>query len=126
MCIESTKYDIVSDASGNLDDLDVAKMGLCRGFKTLLENCSIPIGECIGNIALKEILMAEYLKVMVTKVDNVIEFVEKNIPNFFGGFTYDDCAIFGGEIAGSSSVSGSLVQIVATTMACYYTFLYHL
>ena len=125
-CIENTKNDIVSDAGGNIDDLDVAKMGLCRGFKTLLENCSNPIGECIGNIAVKEILMAEYLKVMVPKLDYVIEFVEKSIPHFFGGFTYDDCSVFGGEIAGSSFLSASLLQIVVIAMACYYTFLQHL
>ena len=49
-CVWGAKWRI-SDVSDDLEDLDKAKMGLCKPFKTLLENCSIPIGECIGDIA---------------------------------------------------------------------------
>ena len=92
-----------------------------RPFKTLLENCSVPIGECIGNIAVKEIVMTEYLKMIIERIDLVMEIAEKHTtPGIFGGFTYDDCEIFGGNIAGVSSTSASWVHIIVLTMVSYY------
>ena len=83
-------------AAENITSLDKVKMELCKPFKTLLENCSIPISWCIEDIAIKEIVMGEFLKETLAKIRRAMEIVEKHTkPDFFGDFTYDDCAIFG-------------------------------
>ena len=69
--------DVRNDIGDDMDK-DKARMGLCRPFKTLLENCSIPIGECIGNIAVREIVMTEYLKTIIWKIDEVMGEAEKH------------------------------------------------
>ena len=120
-CVWGAQFQLDDDVSNNIGDMDKAKMGLCRPFKTLFENCSIPIGECIGNIAVKEIVMTEYLKMIIERIDLVMEIAEKHTtPGIFGGFTYDDCEIFGGNIAGVSSTYASWVHITVLTMVSYY------
>ena len=109
-CIWRTEFRVNDDVAGNIDDMDKAKMGLCRPFKTLIENCSIPVDECIGNIAVKEVVMSELLKMVIEKTDHVREITERlTTPDLFGSFTYDDCVIFGGDIAGASSTTINLV-----------------
>ena len=116
MCFWRAENRIRSD----VNNLDAAKIELCRGFKTLVENCSVPIYECIEDIAIREFVMAEFLKDMVTRTKRVIKIVENFIPNFYGSFTYDDCVIFGGEVAGTSSISASFLFIIVTTSTLYF------
>ena len=105
-------------------DLDNVKMQLCKPFKTLLENCSIPMTECVENIAIKEIVLAEILKDMVATTKRAMEIVKEHTqPDFLGDFTYDDCVIFGGEVAGSTLRSVKLGQIVLLVTVAY-VFLY--
>jgi len=122
-CIWGTEFRVNDDVAGNIDDMDKAKMGLCRPFKTLLENCSVPVDECIGNIAVKEIVMSELLKMIIKKIDNIIKIAERlTTPDLFGSFTYNDCVIFGGDIAGASSTTINWVFMMLPTIICYNIF----
>jgi len=106
------------------NDLDNVKMQFCKPFKILLENCSIPMTECIENIAIKEIVMAEVLKDMVATTKRTMEVVRKHTqPDYLADFTYDDCVIFGGDVAGSTMNSVKFVQIVILAIVAYI-FLY--
>ena len=65
--------------------------------------------------------MTEYLKMLIERIDLVMSVAEKHTtPDLFDGFTYDDCAIFGGDIAGVSSTPVSWVHITFITIASYY------
>merc|ERR1712025_1145798 len=84
-------------------DIDHVKMQLCKPFKTIVENCSIPMTECIENIAIKEIVIAEVLKNMVVKTKRTMEKVKNETQqNFLEAFSYNDCVIFGGDVARAS------------------------
>ena len=119
-CVWKAEMELSRAASKNIEDLDKAKMGLCKPFKTLLENCSIPISGCIEDIGIKEIVMAEFLREILAKTRNAMEIVEKyKKPNFFGDFTYEDCVIFGGHVAGATFGSPGWVQIILPSLATY-------
>jgi len=98
-------------------DVDHVKMELCKPFQTLLENCTIPMTECIEKVAIKEIVMAEMLKMMVEKTKRAMEIVTNATqPDFFGGFSHNDCSIFGGDVAGASLQTATLGYIVASVL----------
>jgi len=102
-------------------DVDHVKMQLCKPFKTIIENCTIPMSECIEDIAIKEIVMAEILKKMVASTKWAMEIVSNvTQPNFLGGFSHDDCIVFGGDVAGASLQSPKWGQIVTTLMVIYF------
>jgi len=126
-CVWGIESRVSRDVGGNLDDMDMdkVKMGLCRPFKTLLENCTIPVDECIGNIAVKELVMSELLKMIIKKTDTAREATETlTTPGILGSFTYDDCVIFGGDIAGASSTAISWVFIMLPTII-FHNILYN-
>jgi len=105
--------------------VDKIKMQLCKPFKTILENCSIPISECIGTIAMKEIVMAEVLKDLVAESKKTMEMVNNHTQeDFFGDFSYDDCIIFGGKVARASLHSATLIQMVTIVMLPYFLISY--
>ena len=110
--------DAVGDADA-VEDPTKAKMGLCNAFKHLIQNCSIPIGQCIGNIAIKEVVMAEFLK--DTRLRNRSYMGNnKNIdPVYFGNFTYKDCKLFGGNSSEATFVVSKWVQIAFFTLIAY-------
>ena len=119
-CIWSATFNMQDNVADNIANLDKAKIELCKPFKTILENCSIPINECIGDIAVKEIVMAHVLKEMVVKTKRAMEIVEKHTsPQYFGDFSYDDCVIFGGDVAGATFVSANLGGIVLSSLLAY-------
>jgi len=100
------------------DDLDVdqVKMQLCKPFKTIIENCT-NWTECIGDIAIKEIVMSEMLKKMVEETKEIMEIVTTaRQPDFFGGFSHHDCTIFGGDVARASLQCSTLRYIVTTVI----------
>ena len=98
-------------------------MGLCRPFKTFIENSSIPVDESIGNVAVKEVVMSELVEMIIETIDNVREITERlTTPDLFGSFTYNDCVIFGGDIAGASSSIINWVLMILQTIICYYIF----
>ena len=102
-------------------DVDHVKMQLCKPFKTIVENCTIPMSECIDDIALKEIVMAEILKKMVAKTKRAMEIVNNATqPDFLGGFSHDDCIMFGGDVAEASLQSPKWEHIVTTLMVIYF------
>ena len=83
------------------------------------------MSECIENIAIKEIVMAEILKMMVAKTKRAMEIVSNATqPDFLGGFSHDDCIIFGGDVAGASWHSSSWGHIVTTLVVIYYSISY--
>jgi len=101
------------------DDLDIdqIKMQLCKPFKTIVENCTTPMTECFEKVAIKEIVMAEMLKKMVTKTKRAMEIVTNHTQSdFFGGFSHHDCIIFGGDVAGASSQYATLGNIVTSVV----------
>ena len=119
-CFWSARFRSQEDVAENVDDLDKAKMGLCRPFKTLIENCSVPIEECIGDIAVKEVVMTEFLNEMVEDTKSRMKIVEKfTSPTFFKGFTHEDCVIFGGDVAGAISSSAPFLQVLFFSVAAY-------
>jgi len=93
-------------------DLDKTKMQLCKPFKTIMENCTVLMSECIENIAIKEIVLADILKNMVAAVKDEMEVVDKFHPDSLAGFTYDDCVIFGGDVAGATYHSATLAHFM--------------
>ena len=112
-CVWNAQWHMQDAAAENIANLDKVKMELCKPFKTLLENCTIPISWCIEDIAIKEIVMGEFLKETLAKVKRAMEIVEKHTkPNFFGDFTYDDCAIFGGDVDGATISSVGWLQMI--------------
>jgi len=105
------------------DDLNVdhVKMEICKPFKTIIENCTIPISECIEDIAIKEIVMAEMLKRMVAKTKRTIEIIKNATqPDFLGGFSHNDCRMFGGDVAGASLLCPSWGHIVTILLVIYF------
>jgi len=103
-------------------DVDHVKMQLCKPFKTIIENCTVPMSECIEDIATKEIVMAEILKKMVAKTKRAMEIVNNvTQPNFLGGFSHDDCIVFGGDVAGASLQSPKWGHIVTTLIVMVIT-----
>jgi len=125
-CIWNAGWDMQRGVSYYVEknDHDYVKMELCTPFKTLLENCSIPMTECVENIAIKEIVLAEVLKDMVATTKRAMQIVkEYTQPDFLGDFTYDDCVIFGGDVAGSTLHSVKLGVIVILVTVPYF-FLY--
>jgi len=116
-CIWRATWNMQSKVADNVADLDKAKMELCKPFKTILVNCSIPINECIDNIAVKEVVMAQVLKEMEAKIKQAMEIVDQHTsPNYFGDFSYADCAIFGGDVAGTTFASANLGCIVLSLL----------
>merc|ERR1712215_608770 len=114
-CIWSTEYSMQRGATYYVEnlDLDRVKIELCKPFKTILENCTIPLNECISGVAIKEIVMADVLKTMVGTTKRAMEIIENNTQaDFFGGFTYDDCVIFGGVVAGAPLQSATLGYMI--------------
>ena len=102
-------------------DVDHVMMQLCKPFKTIIDNCTIPMSECIEDIAIKEIVMAEILKKMVAKTKRAMEIVNNvTQPNFLRSFSHDDCIVFGGDVAGASLQSPRWGHIVATLMVIYF------
>ena len=102
-------------------DVDHVMMRLCKPFKTIIENCTIPMSQCIEDIANKEIVMAEILKKMVAKTKRAMEIVNNATqPDFLGGFSHDDCIVFGGDVAGASLQSPRWGHIVATLVVIYF------
>ena len=104
-CIGDAELRMMEGTSSNLDSLNKVKMELCKPFKTIIENCTLPVTECIGNIATKEIVMAEILKMME-------EVVRCTQPQFVGDFAFDDCKIFGGNVSKGSMQSKSMANMI--------------
>ena len=101
-------------------DIDHVKMQLCKPFKTIVENCSIPMTECIENIAIKEIVIAEVLKKMVVDSKRTMEIVKNATrPDILESFSYNDCVIFGGMVARAPSQSATLGHLVGTVLGVY-------
>ena len=70
------------------------------------------MSECIENIAVKEIVMADFLKNMVAAIKQEMEIVESIHPGSMADFTYDDCMIFGGDVAGANYHYPTLAQFM--------------
>ena len=102
-------------------NVDHVKMELCKPFKKIIENCTIPMSECIEDIAIKEIVMAEMLKKMVAKTKRAIEIIKNATqPDFLGGFSHNDCTMFGGDVAGASLLCPSWGHIVTILLVIYF------
>ena len=70
--------------------------------------------------------MAQFLKEMVVNTKGMMDIVEKYTnPNFFGDFTYDDCVIFGGDVAGATLDSAGWLQISIPSFVTYLLFKYN-
>ena len=80
-------------------------MEVCKSFKTIIENCTLPVTECIGIIATKEIVMAEILNMM---------------EEFVGDFAFDDCKIFGGNVSKGSMQSKSMANMILPVILILY------
>ena len=107
-------------------DVDHVKMELCSPFKTIVENCTIPMSECIEDIAIKEIVMAEMLREMVESTKIRMDWVKNATQaDFLGGFSHHDCIIFGGDVAAASLHSPKWGQIVTTFMVLYFFISYN-
>ena len=77
--------------------------------------------ECVENIAIKEIVLAEVLKDMVATTKRAMEIVKEHTqPDFLGDFTYDDCVIFGGEVDRSTLHSVKLGQIAILVTVAFF------
>lgn len=61
--------------------------------------------------------MAQVLKEMEAKTKQAMEIVDQHTsPNYFGDFSYTDCAIFGGDVAGTTFASANLGHIVLSML----------
>jgi len=119
-CIRKAEWNMQDEVADNVEDLDKAKIELCKPFKTILENCSFPINECIEDIGIKEIVMTQVLKEMLGKTERAMQIVKKHTnPQYFGDFNYKDCVIFGGDVAGSTFHLANLGYIVLTSLLAY-------
>jgi len=127
-CVWHAEWDMESNVAHYVDDnldIDHVKMQLCKPFKTIIENCSIPMTECIENIAIKEIVIAEVLKKMVVKSKRTMEIVKNATrPDILGSFSYNDCVIFGGMVARASLQSAPLGHLVIAVMGVYLLIFY--
>jgi len=102
-CIDDAESEMRHGVTNQVEnrDVDRVKIELCKPFKTILQNCTILMDRCIGNIAIKEIVMVEVLKNMVAKSMKAIKKANEAQTDFLANFTYDNCVIFGGEVAGA-------------------------
>jgi len=94
-------------------DLDKAKMGLCKPFKTLIQNCSIPMSKCLGSTPIIEVAMAEFLKNTLRNNKRIMQIVISKLedPDYFGDFIFNDCKIFGGIVAKATTSSSNWIII---------------
>jgi len=121
-CIDAAEYEMRHGVTNQVEnrDVDRVKIELCKPFKTILQNCTILMDRCIGNIAIKEIVMTEVLKNMVAESKKAIEKANKAQTNFLANFTYDNCVIFGGEVAGAPLHSATLGYVLVLTVMIYF------
>merc|ERR1712179_359385 len=121
-CIDNAEYEmrhgVINQAENR--DIDRVKIELCKPFKTILQNCTILMDRCIGNIAIKEIVMTEVLKNMVAESKKAIKKANEAQTDFLANFTYDNCVIFGGEVAGASLHSVRLGYVLVITVMMYF------
>jgi len=120
LCInQARRQNRFSDSVEPLD-LDRIKMQLCKPFKTIMENCTDLMSECIEDIAIKEIVLTDVLKNMVASVKDEMEVVDKFHPDLLADFTYDDCVIFGGDVARATYHSATLAHIMVIPFIVSY------
>ena len=60
--------------------------------------------------ALKEIVMATFLKEIVVKTKRAMEIED---------FSYDECVLFGGEVAGTTFASANLLLIILSSLLAF-------
>lgn len=86
------------------------KVVLCKAFEKLVVDCSDLVDECLGNVAMKEIvwssLLKHVLRYMLYDMDKIME--EKG-KDYFGNFTYNQCPKFGGKISGANQPLASCI-----------------
>jgi len=116
--VKAMRYGVTNQVENR--DVDKVKIELCKPFKTILENCTILMDRCIGNIAIKEIVMTEVLKNMVAKSKKAIQAVNKTQTDFLANFTYNNCVIFGGEVAGAPLHSATLRYVLVLKVMIYF------
>jgi len=119
--------EIELDSLTDFTDLDKAKMGLCKTFKSLIQKCSIPIGKCLGTVEIREVVMAEFLTNIFWRNKDMMGIWQDKVgnPDYFGDFSYKDCKIFGGVVAAASSDSSDWMKIVFSIIMAYnFTLLY--
>jgi len=122
-CILKTEINMSRGVSYYAEKLepDWVKMELCWPFKNILENCTIPLYECIGDIGIKEIVMAEVLKKMLANTRRAMEIIENSTSqDLLGSFTFDDCVIFGGKVAKAPLNSATLRTLTILFFIAYF------
>lgn len=114
-CYRSAGHDL---EKVNFADLDRAKMGLCKPYKTLLQNCSLLVGKCIGSSSIREVVMAEFLKDTMYRNHRFMGIVTEQQKNseYFGDFSFEDCKIFGGVVASAISSSSNKMLIIISIL----------
>eukprot|EP00092_Neocalanus_flemingeri_P017428 GFUD01018852.1.p1 GENE.GFUD01018852.1~~GFUD01018852.1.p1 ORF type:complete len:408 (-),score=75.56 GFUD01018852.1:170-1393(-) len=117
-CFHSVGWSLTSV---DFTDLHNGRMGLCNSFQTLIHNCSIPVGRCLGNVAIREVVTAKLLQGLLSETKDAISFVQKHYedPSYFGDFNFEDCEIFGGNGATAAFASSNWILIL-TLMTCGY------
>jgi len=101
----------------NLADKNKAYDELCKPFEHVVYNCSIPIARCLGNIAIREVAMAQFLQKTLFKTMTIRGIVQRvlNDNEYFTNFKLEKCKIFGGE-GNSASITVSSSGLIATLL----------
>jgi len=80
------------------------KVNLCKWFEVLITNCSDFVDECLGDIAIKEVVWSSLLMEVLKKMKRQMERIERILKNpaYFEGFSYKNCPQFGGVVSSAS------------------------
>ena len=91
------------------------KVNLCKWFEVLITNCSGLVDECLGDIAIKEVVWSSLLMERLEAMKRQMEDIERirEDPDYFGGFSYKNCPQFGGVISSASSIFPSSLLITS-------------
>ena len=102
--------------------LHTDKVNLCKWFEVLITNCSGFVDECLGDIAIKEVVWSSLLMDVLKKMKNKMENIERILknPDYFEGFSYKNCPQFGGVIVSSGSDTFPSTLLIASILSFQY------
>ena len=103
-------------------DPNFDKVNLCKWFEVLITNCSAFVDECLGDIAIKEVVWSSLLMDVLKKMKNKMENIERILknPDYFERFSYKNCPQFGGVIVSSGSDTFPSTLLIASVLSFQY------
>merc|ERR1711970_1281834 len=91
---------------------------MCNSFNILVEGMSDALGRCLGDVSIREVPLAMALLDLKRGIYWEMKRVEEDTddPDYFGGFSFEDCPIFGGTVSKATATFPIWSQLIMLTM----------